>query len=104
MIKKQFLKSKPVCKVTFSLPGEQVNNAEQVQLVGEFSNWLEQPIEMKKQKDGSFKAVVELETGKDYQFRYFVNGNSWTNDGAADRYIPTGISFEENSVVSLSEN
>ncbi len=101
MIKKQFLKSKPVCKVTFSLPSEAVTAAENVQLVGEFSNWMTSPIEMKKQKDGSFKTIVELETGKDYQFRYFVDGQKWTNDWEADKYAATGVSYEENSVVCL---
>lgn len=101
MIKKQFLKSKPVCKVTFSIPTEAATDAKKIQLVGEFSNWLASPIEMKKQKDGSFKATVELATGKDYQFRYFVNGATWANDWEADKYIPSGISTEENSVVSL---
>jgi 1,4-alpha-glucan branching enzyme len=101
MIKKQFLKSKPLCKVTFSLPVEAVTEAEKVQLVGEFSNWMSSPIEMKKQKDGSFKATVDLETGKDYQFRYFLNGQVWANDWEADKYAATGVSFEENSVVCL---
>jgi 1,4-alpha-glucan branching enzyme len=101
MIKKQFLKSKPLCKVTFTLPAEAVAEAEKVQLVGEFSEWLKEPIEMKKLKDGSFKTTVDLETGKDYAFRYFVNGESWTNDWEADAYRGTGVSYDENSVVSL---
>ncbi len=101
MIKKQFLKSKPVCKVTFSLPKEAVEEAEKVQLVGEFSEWMESPIEMKKQKDGSFKTTVDLETGKDYAFRYVVNGETWTNDWEADEYRGSGISSDENSVVRV---
>ena len=35
-IKKQFLKSKPVCKVTFSLPAEE---AKKVSVVGSFNEW-----------------------------------------------------------------
>jgi 1,4-alpha-glucan branching enzyme len=101
MIKKQFLKSKPVCKVTFTVPAEAVAEAEKVQLVGEFSSWLSEPIDMKKQKDGSFRAIVDLETGKDYEFRYYVNGESFTNDNEADAYRSSGVSYEENSVLSL---
>lgn len=101
MIKKQFLKTKPVCKVTFSLPGESVGEVENVQLVGDFSKWMDAPINMKKHKDGSFKTTVNLETGKKYQFRYFIDGQRWENDGEADAYAPAGVSYEENSVVAI---
>ena len=101
MIKKQFLKSKPVCKVTFSMPAEAAPEAKEVKLVGEFSEWTESPIEMKKLKDGSFKTVVSLETGKEYEFRYVIDGDRWENDWEADAYRPNAITFEENSVVSL---
>jgi 1,4-alpha-glucan branching enzyme len=101
MIKKQFLKSKPVCKVTFSMPAEAAPEAKEVKLVGEFSEWTESPIEMKKLKDGSFKTVVSLETGKEYEFRYVIDGDRWENDWEADAYRPNAVTFEENSVVSL---
>ena len=35
-IKKQYLKSKPVCKVTFTVPAQE---ADQVAVVGDFNNW-----------------------------------------------------------------
>jgi 1,4-alpha-glucan branching enzyme len=60
MIKKQFLKSKPVCKVTFTLTPEAAENAEQVELVGDFSNWTDSPISMKKLKNGAFKTTLDL--------------------------------------------
>ena len=101
MIKKQFLKSKPVCKVTFSMPAEAAPEAKEVKLVGEFSEWTESPIEMKKLKDGSFKTVVSLETGKEYEFRYVIDGDRWENDWEADAYRSNAVTFEENSVVSL---
>ncbi|MCZ4407963.1 isoamylase early set domain-containing protein [Cryomorphaceae bacterium 1068] len=101
MIKKQFLKSKPVCKVTFSMPAEAAAEAKEVKLVGEFSEWTKSPIDMKKLKDGSFKTVVNLETGKEYEFRYVIDGDRWENDWEADAYRPNAVTFEENSVVSL---
>lgn len=101
MIKKQFLKSKPVCKVTFSMPAEAAPEAKEVKLVGEFSEWTKSPIDMKKLKDGSFKTVVSLETGKEYEFRYVIDGDRWENDWEADAYRPNAVTFEENSVVSL---
>ena len=37
-IQKRYLKSKPVCKVTFSLPREAVKSVKSVSIVGEFNN------------------------------------------------------------------
>ena len=48
-IKKQFLKSKPVCKVTFSLPAEE---AKKVSVVGSFNEWNAKKAPLKKLKNG----------------------------------------------------
>ena len=99
MIKKQFLKSKPVCKATFSFPVEAAPEAKSIKLVGDFNNWnVKEAVDMKKQKE-SFKAVVELEAGKEYQFRYLIDGETWENDWQADKYVPTPFGVD-NSVVS----
>ena len=99
MIKKQFLKSKPICKATFTLPVEAAPEAKQVKIVGEFNDWnVKNGVVMKKQKNGIFKAVVELETGKDYEFRYLIDGETWENDWEADGYTKTPYGVE-NSVV-----
>lgn len=100
MIKKQFLKSKPVCKATFVLPQEAAPEAKNVVLVGEFNDWdAKNGIEMKKLKNGTFKAVVSLESGKEYEFRYLIDGSTWENDWEADNYVTTPYGVE-NSVVS----
>ena len=54
-INKQFLKSRPEVKVTFAVEKEAAGDAEQVLLLGEFSQW--QPIELKRMKNGEFKAL-----------------------------------------------
>ncbi|MBZ0292228.1 MAG: glycoside hydrolase, partial [Anaerolineae bacterium] len=61
MIKKQYLKSRPACKVTFQVPASVA--AENVKLVGDFNDWSAVPMEQL--KDGRFKAVVELEQGRE---------------------------------------
>ncbi len=83
------------------MPAEAAPEAKEVKLVGEFSEWTKSPIDMKKLKDGSFKTVVSLETGKEYEFRYVIDGDRWENDWEADAYRPNAVTFEENSVVSL---
>jgi 1,4-alpha-glucan branching enzyme len=98
MLEKKFLKTKPVCKVTFTAPSRW--DGESVTLVGEFNNWDETSHVLKRQKDGSFALTVDLPTGREYQFRYLVNGTEWHNDEAADKYVPNGFG-EENSVVVL---
>ncbi|MBK7409398.1 MAG: isoamylase early set domain-containing protein [Saprospirales bacterium] len=103
MIKKQFMKSKAVCKVTFTLPKEAVENATEVAVLGEFNNWdLENAVSMKKQKDGSFKTTVEMESGREYAFRYLVNGEQWENDNEADKYIATPFGSENSVVVAMN--
>lgn len=100
MIKKQFLKSKPICKATFTLPVEAAPEAASVKIVGEFNDWdIDNGIKMKKQKNGIFKAIVELEKGKEYQFRYLIDGETWENDWEADGYATTPFGTD-NSIVS----
>lgn len=103
MLKKQYNKTKPVCKVTFSLPKEAVATAEEVKVLGDFNNWnLEKGIAMKANKT-NFSAVVELEAGRTYQFRYLVDNQKWENDWAADAYLPSPFDGIDNSVVVLDE-
>jgi 1,4-alpha-glucan branching enzyme len=100
MIKKQFLKSKPVCKATFTFPVEAAPEAKEVALLGEFNDWNPaEAVTMKKQKNGTFKAILELEAGKQYQFRYLIDGEQWANDWEADAYVPNEFGLD-NSVVS----
>lgn len=99
-IKKQYLKSKPVCKVTLSLKSEELATADKVAVLGEFNNWDSiEGIPMKKLKDGTFKTTIDLEVGHEYQFRYLVDDQTWVNDAQADKYVPTGVGFDDNSVV-----
>jgi 1,4-alpha-glucan branching enzyme len=97
MLKKQALKSKPVCKVTFYAPNIEAN---MMHLVGDFNDWNETSHPMEKLKDGRFKLTMELDAGKEYQFRYLVNGSEWHNDWEADKYVPNPFSGD-NSVVMV---
>ena len=98
-LKKQYLKSKPECKVTFTLPKEAVKNAKKVTLVGEFNNWSKSKTPLKKMTNGSVSVSLNLKTGKEYQYRYLIDGKTWENDWAADKYVASSIPNVENSVV-----
>ena len=98
MVEKKYLKTKPLAEVKFSLPSS--IQGETVHLVGDFNEWNETATPMKKQKDGSFAVTLKLDTGREYQFRYLVNGTEWHNDWNADKYLPNPFSGD-NSVVIL---
>lgn len=100
-IKKQYLKSKPECKVTFVLAKEVATNAKEVTLVGEFNDWDKKVTLMTKLKNGSFKINLNLPAGKEYQFRYLVDGKDWINDADADKYVLNNFSNEDNCVISV---
>ena len=99
--KKQFLKSRPTCKVTFALPKEASAEARNVHLVGDFNGWNLGATPLKRRKDGTFATVVELQTGRDYQYRYVLDECTWVNDPSAERYLPTPFGDAENCVVSV---
>ncbi len=76
-IKKQFLKSKPVCKVVFRLDATEANGAKKVQVLGDFNNWDQTAEPLTQLKSNDFSATLELESGKEYQFRYLIDGSNW---------------------------
>lgn len=98
-IKKQFLKSKPVCKVSFKLNAKDAIGAKTVQIVGEFNNWDQSTTQMNELKSGDFTQTLNLEQNKNYQFRYLIDGVKWSNEVEADS--KTGNEFDEfNDVIS----
>jgi 1,4-alpha-glucan branching enzyme len=99
--KKQYLKSKAVCKVTFELTKEQAHAADSVRLVGDFNEWDLASTPMKKLKNGDFTTTINLAKDSQYQFRYLLDDNAWENDWEADAYIPSIISSADNSVVNI---
>jgi len=100
-IKKQVLKSNK-CKVSFKIDAEAAKDFASASLVGDFNNWDPSKEVMKKlKKDGSFSIQKTLEVGKEYQFKYVLDGNQWTNDPEADKYIETEYADSQNSVVVL---
>ena len=98
MLKKQYLKSRNACKVTFYTSPEL--QAEKVVLVEEFNQWSPDAMPMKPLKDGRFKAMIELPPYKTYQFRYLADDSAWHNDWAADQYVPNPF-CGDNSVVEV---
>ncbi len=97
----RYLKSKPIGKVTFRLPGEAAPSADAVHLVGEFNGWDEQATPMQRLKDGTYKTTLDLSIGQAYSYRYLIDGTAWENDWDAHRYEPTPFVGTDNSVVEV---
>lgn len=98
-IKKQYLKSKPKCKVTFTLPSQVAKDAKTVTIVGEFNDWRKDATPMKRLKNGNYVTTLELEPGREYQYRYLIDHREWENDWNADKYVPSFFGGCENSVI-----
>ena len=91
------IKSKTVANITFKLPDN--IKATEAFVVGEFNNWDTTANPLRKTK-GVWKTTLKLDTGKEYQFRYLVNGSEWHNDDAADDYVSNNLG-SKNSVIKL---
>jgi 1,4-alpha-glucan branching enzyme len=100
-IKKQLLKSKPICKVTFEISPDQAKDSISASVLGSFNEWQPQIHPLKRLKDGSFKTTIDLETGISYQFRYLLDDNKWLTDSEADDFVPSGFGTESNALIRL---
>lgn len=96
-ITKQYLKSKPVCKVTFTVPAKEANN---VSVAGEFNQWNTDAHVLKKLKNGTFKGTIDLPADNTFEFKYVVDGE-WTNEIEADAYNWSDFASADNSVLVL---
>ena len=94
-IKKQFIKTKPVCKVTFTVDAKEANA---VSVVGDFNNWTPSEGELSKLKNGSFKGVFDVAKDASYEFKYFIDG-AFVNEEQADSFIYNEFAGTENSVL-----
>ena len=98
-MKKRFLKTGSVCKVTFELPATAVNGGRKVALAGDFNDWDRDGTLMKRRKDGSCSITLDLPSNREYQFKYLIDGMGWENDWQADRYLPNSFGDCDHSVV-----
>jgi 1,4-alpha-glucan branching enzyme len=100
-IQKKYLKTKPICKVTFKLSKKEAQDARTVHIVGGFNNWDKKQTPMKKQKNGSFALTLDLAVKQEYPFRYLIDERLWINDPTADKYVHSGFPGTDNAVIIL---
>lgn len=84
-------------EVTFTLPAGL--HAETVTVCGEFNDWSAEDTPLERGSDGSWQAIVALEPGRSYRYRYLLDGQRWENDEQADRYEPNPLGTVDSVVV-----
>lgn len=92
MIKKQFTPKRTICRVTFRIPEDWAG--ESVALVGDFNEW-DSKSYLLERKDGNWETLLRLLPNKEYRFRYFIDGERWENDDAADDYLANEYGTED---------
>lgn len=98
-LKKVFNLSKSLCAVEFILPKEAALGAQTAHVVGDFNDWNEFANPMEKNKNGDFTAKIEIYCGREYRFRYLIDGKRWENHWNADRYEPNPYGGEDSILV-----
>jgi 1,4-alpha-glucan branching enzyme len=96
-IKKQFVKTKPVCKVTFSVAAKE---ADEVAVIGDFNNWNPKEGSLNKLKNGTFKGVFSIDKDAAYEFKYVIDG-AFVNETEADSFKWNEFAGAENSVLEV---
>jgi 1,4-alpha-glucan branching enzyme len=100
-ITKKYLSNNEICRVNFTLPPGLSKTVETANVVGDFNNWDTHANPMKRRKNGHFALSLELPAGKEYQFRYLIDGNIWETDLKADELAATNFPDQYNSVLKL---
>jgi len=96
MLQRTFVKSKGAYKIKFTLKPE---NAEIVELLGLNNDW-DNPVLLKKKKDGSFAVEVALPKDTKHEFKYRINNKEWLLEEDADKQVPN-VFGTKNSMLFL---
>jgi len=73
-------------------------NVQSIALAGEWNDWKAE--EMHRKKDGTFYKRKQLRLGRNYEFKYLIDGNEWTNDPDAPEV--TNSYGSNNSLLKLA--
>lgn len=95
MLQRTFVKSKGAYKIKFTLQAE---NAQLVELFGLNNDW-ENPILLKRKKDGSFAAEVALPKDTKHEFKYRINQKDWLLEEDADKQVPNVFGTKNSMLV-----
>lgn len=86
MIRKRHSPNPGKVIVIFEIPG--TIWAERINLVGDFNNWDQESLPFQRGHAGNWQVELELDVGREYRFRYLLDGEHWRDDWHADKYAP----------------
>ena len=72
--------------------------ADSVTVAGDFNDWSEDADPMEREPDGRFRKTFLLDVGREYRFRYVLDGNRWVNAWDADDYAPNAFGGDDSVV------
>jgi hypothetical protein len=98
MIRKMAVPNSDLVRVFFELPS--CIWADRIYVVGDFNQWHESSTPLQHERDGVWRAVVDLPQGYSYEFRYLIDGE-WTSDFHADGFAQNKFGIS-NSIVHTS--
>ena len=98
MISKQFAANCEKVRVVFELPS--CLWADRIYVVGDFNEWQPAETPLKQDRDGVWRAELELPVGHYYEFRYLIDGK-WHAEIHADGSQPSDIGCN-NSVLDTT--
>jgi 1,4-alpha-glucan branching enzyme len=84
MIHKRGSTHKDKIVVTFEIPGSIW--AERIHLVGDFNGWDRDSLPFQPTRQENWQVQIELDQGREYRFRYLVDGVYWQSEWHADRH------------------
>jgi len=71
--------------VIFEIPG--LVWADRIHLVGDFNDWDRESLPFQLNRQDNWQVQVKVERGREYRFRYLVDGEQWWSDWHADRHL-----------------
>jgi 1,4-alpha-glucan branching enzyme len=83
--------------VTFSVPGSIW--AHSVYLVGDFNGWNRAALPFDRRAE-SWAITLDLDKGREYRYRYLLDGFEWCNDSNADKYVSSPQGGTDSVVVT----
>jgi len=84
--------------VTFEIPASIW--AERINLVGEFNDWDTESLPFQQNREGHWLVELELEAGREYRFRYLLDGEQWRDDWHADSFVANPFGGYDSVVVA----
>jgi len=84
--------------VVFELPPS--TWADRIYLAGDFNGWDESAVPLRQERDGAWRAMLDLPAGSSSQFRYLIDGQ-WSTDYHADGWASSAPGLESSVVYAV---